>query len=127
MRREEKLVAAAREFVERVRNYEVRSFTLYSKFVYALAEYDGETPIVNSDEESDGKRRLYIYAPKGTKVTFAYPDSGWPYEEERNKKLLDPQQVYTVKHISVGSTSTEVELEELPGKTFNSVIFRAIE
>lgn len=66
---------------------------------------------------------MNIYALPGSKVIFAYPDSGYESDQERAKKYLKVGEIYTIKEIRVHDWSTEVFLEEVPGVAFNSVLF----
>lgn len=66
---------------------------------------------------------MNIYAKKGTKVRVAHPS--WGYEHDQ-KKVADMDGIYTVERTEVHSSSTDVYLEEFPGKRFNSVNFEEV-
>ena len=64
-----------------------------------------------------------IYSKVGTKVIFAYPDSGYPHHQKTAAEHLELGRVYTVERIDVGGFHTDVFLAEVPGVAFNSVLF----
>ncbi len=64
-----------------------------------------------------------IHSRKGTKVVFCNPDSGYEYDQELAKEYLTVGKTYTVNHTEVYDWYTRVCLEEVPGITFNSVLF----
>lgn len=65
-----------------------------------------------------------ITTTPGTKVVFAYPENGWPFDRNKVKeKGLSVGREYTVGHIEVFSSASDVYLEEFPGVPFNSVHF----
>lgn len=64
-----------------------------------------------------------IYSLPGTKVRFAFPDNGWPFDKELAAKLLVVDEVYTVERTNVGGSSSDVFLREVPGVRFNTVLF----
>lgn len=66
---------------------------------------------------------MNIYAERGTKVVFAYPDSGYEPDQKRAKKHLVEGVTYTVEKTVVHSWHTDVYLQEVPGIAFNSVLF----
>ena len=68
-------------------------------------------------------RVMNIYAKKGDKVRFAYPDNGRDYDIENAKEHLEPGKEYTIESTSVGQSLTHVYLQEFPGVSFNSVHF----
>jgi len=55
-----------------------------------------------------------IYAPSGTKVVYAYPDSGYAIQQKLAALHLAAGAVYTVEKTSVGRNSTKVYLVEFP-------------
>ena len=75
----------------------------------------------------DPPETMNIYAPKGHKVRFAFPENGWRGDIENAEKHLTVGAVYTVVRTEVGRSITYVELAEFPGKTFNSVQFEDVE
>lgn len=54
---------------------------------------------------------------------FAHPDAGWKVDQERAAELLTIDRVYTVQHLDVGRSSSTLTLVEVPGETFNTVLF----
>lgn len=61
-------------------------------------------------------------APAGRKVAF-HPENGTDYDRKEAEGLFTPGTVLTVKEIEVGRSSSLVEFQEYPGKTFNTVMF----
>jgi hypothetical protein len=53
---------------------------------------------------------------------FAHPDGGWPGEGARAAEVLTPGGVYTIRELIVGSSSSRMTFDEVPGE-FNSVLF----
>ncbi len=70
-----------------------------------------------------GQETMDIYSQKGAKVRFAFPDNGWRGDQEDAAKYLELGKVYTVEYTSVGGSRTDVQLQEVPEKMFNSVHF----
>ena len=68
-----------------------------------------------------------IYAEPGTKIL--YPNREDVVESERKfaTRHLKPGSIYTIKKIDRGNWSTAVYLEEVPGISFNSVLFVDLE
>jgi hypothetical protein len=64
-----------------------------------------------------------IYSRPGTKVRYANPNAGYPGETRKAKEHLDPEKVYTVHHTDVYDAHTDVWLDEVPNKHFNSCLF----
>ena len=60
---------------------------------------------------------------EGSEVIFKYPENGRRSDSDRAAKYLKVDGVYTVKNISVGGSSSVVELIEVPGIAFNTVQF----
>lgn len=67
-----------------------------------------------------------IYSSPGTKVRFLN-QNGHDYQREDALKYFAEGQVLTVDEIDVGSWSSSVKFQELPGKWFNTVMFGRIE
>lgn len=65
-----------------------------------------------------------IYSQPGTPVTYVNFESGWPDDKEFGAKHLERNRTYHVKRITVYSSVSFVELVEIPGKQFNTVLFR---
>jgi hypothetical protein len=64
-----------------------------------------------------------IRVPRGTRVVFAFPDNGYPYERKRAAYYLRVGQTYTVARTVVHDWRTDVHLVEVPDVAFNSVLF----
>src|SRR6185312_10610801 len=64
-----------------------------------------------------------IYAQPGTKVIFDNPKNGYAYDQADCRKHLTVGQIYTVERTDVHSAYTDVWLQEVPGVSFNSVMF----
>lgn len=67
-----------------------------------------------------------INSKPGTKVVFLYPNNGYPQDKKYVKQHLEEGQTYTVKHVRSSQSISYVELEEVPGKTFNTVHFSPV-
>lgn len=67
-----------------------------------------------------------IRSEPGTKVVFAYPNNGYPADGESAAEHLTEGAEYTVKICAIHDWKTRVELEEVPGVQFNSVMFAAL-
>lgn len=65
---------------------------------------------------------MNIYTCPGQQVVFAFPNNGYPYQQEEAKKLLTVGQKYTVRCTDVSQSSTAVYLEGFD-RPFNSVLF----
>ena len=63
-----------------------------------------------------------IYSSIGTKVTFLNRN-GTDFDRVEAEKILKIGEVYTIANIDVRDYISYVTLEEVPGKTFNSVMF----
>ncbi|MFE4029295.1 hypothetical protein ACFX4N_24395 [Priestia sp. YIM B13551] len=59
----------------------------------------------------------------GDKLVCKYPDNGMRSDGIQAKKYLQLDKEYTVEHIQVYGSRTEVALKEFPGELFNSVHF----
>lgn len=66
---------------------------------------------------------MNIYAKSGTTVVYSDAISGYDYDQETARKHLVFGQEYTVDYTDVRSCHTNVYLQEVPGVSFNSVIF----
>lgn len=66
---------------------------------------------------------MNIYSKPGNKIRYAYPKHGMKHDQEQCAALLEKDKVYTVKSCRVYEAHTSVVLEEVPGQTFNSVMF----
>lgn len=56
---------------------------------------------------------------------FAHPDAGWTGEGKMAAEHLTVGEVYTVRTLEVGRSSSVLTLYEVPGQTFNTVLFEA--
>ena len=70
---------------------------------------------------------MNICAKKGDKVVFRSPDGGNLGEQERAKKHLVLNMVYTVEKTRIYGFHTDVYLQEVKGVAFNSVQFDDID
>lgn len=94
-----------------------------------LQEKSRQAGCVNKkqDDDEDGRDlSIDIYSPPGTKVGFL-GRNGMPGELKHAKNVLKRYKVYTISRIDVGDWNSEVFLEEVPGESFNSVMFGAVE
>jgi len=66
---------------------------------------------------------MNIYAKKGTKVVFKFPENGYPYERKTAEKYLRVGETYTVESVIIDSWVSSVELQEIPNVRFNTVHF----
>lgn len=66
---------------------------------------------------------MNIYSPKGTKVIFCFPNSGYEYQQQDAQKHLVIGNIYTVSRTEVYPSSTNVYFEETGDIAFNSVFF----
>lgn len=66
---------------------------------------------------------MNIHTEPGAKIRYAYTSTGFLSDQEGAKKHLKRGQVYTVAQIDVHSSISYVELREIPGITFNTVMF----
>lgn len=60
---------------------------------------------------------------KNNKVIFKYPNNGRQADVERAAENLILNGEYTVETISIGGSTSFVELKEVPGIVFNTVHF----
>jgi hypothetical protein len=66
---------------------------------------------------------MNIYSPRGAAVIFRHPDAGYQPNIEEAAKYLKIGHEYHVAYTDVSSSITYVGLVEVPGKSFNSVMF----
>lgn len=66
---------------------------------------------------------MKLETKNGSKVIFKYPENGKRSDSDLAAKYLKVDEIYTVKNISIGGSSSAVELTEVPGVTFNTVQF----
>jgi hypothetical protein len=65
---------------------------------------------------------MNIYAKKGDKVRFLN-ENGREAERAYAAEILKEGKAYTIDHTDVYGWHTDVYLQEVPGKSFNSVMF----
>lgn len=66
---------------------------------------------------------MNIYAKRGHKVIFLFPTNGYSYDQEQCKKFLHVGNTYTIENTKVDHFRTTIELQEVEGQKFNSVMF----
>jgi hypothetical protein len=71
---------------------------------------------------------MFMFAPRGHKVRLManFVHHGYPGQRESAKQYLRLGEVYTVKETRVYQSSSTVELEEVPGRSFNSIYFESL-
>lgn len=69
--------------------------------------------------------KMDIWTPPGSKVIFTNA-GGYESEQETNIKYLELGKEYTVDYIDVHGWSSDVFLEEIPGRRFNTCCFNNI-
>jgi hypothetical protein len=79
---------------------------------------------VDPDNPALQYEAMDIASPRGTKVRFT-GYGGYEFEQKLARTLLTVDAVYTVERTEIGAWSTDVFLNEVPGKSFNSVMFAA--
>jgi hypothetical protein len=67
-----------------------------------------------------------IYAPTGTKVRFINAN-GYDHERKAAASILDTAKTYTVASTNVRQSSSSVYLQEIPTRSFNTVMFETVE
>lgn len=77
----------------------------------AISEYETTHPVMD------------LSTRKGSKIIFAYPQNGRDIDTERAAENLVLNGEYTVETISIGSSTSFVELKEVNGMLFNTVQF----
>lgn len=66
---------------------------------------------------------MNIHAKPGDRVVFAFPNNGYPADGRRAAEHLTLGRAYTVERCNIHDFSTSVWLREVPGVSFNSVMF----
>lgn len=66
---------------------------------------------------------MNIYTIPGTRIVYM-GRNGYECDREQANVCLSIGGTYTVKYIDIDCSSSRVELEEVPGKYFNTVMFR---
>lgn len=58
---------------------------------------------------------------------FAHPEAGWDGDQKLAAEHLKVGEVYTIRQMNVGRSSTEIFLYDMPSQVaFNSVMFDAV-
>lgn len=68
-------------------------------------------------------RLMNIFSRKGDHVRFANPDNGFTHDQKKCQEHLKLGEIYTISECNVHSDYTDIQLKEVPGHTFNSVMF----
>jgi hypothetical protein len=92
-------------------------------------EFPKETMSLNGGIDTysiDFKRYGSEVSPKGRKVKFLNKN-GYDGERKWAAEVLRLDEIYTIEEIYVGRSSSAVELQELPDKRFNTVMFEDVE
>lgn len=75
-------------------------------------------------EESDKRfPTIDLDTKKGSEVVFSYPENGRECDVLHAAKHLVVDRTYTVEAISIGNSTSSIELKELKGVEFNTVQF----
>lgn len=53
---------------------------------------------------------------------YAHPDAGWDADREAAAKVLTVGEVYTIRQLEVGQSTSHLTFQEVPGQ-FNTVLF----
>jgi hypothetical protein len=69
---------------------------------------------------------MNIYAKRGDKVKFSFPDWGYNSDIEKAKEYLTVGKEYTIEKTDVSSWHTNVYLQEFPEVSFNSIMFEDV-
>ncbi len=69
---------------------------------------------------------MNIWAGKGDKVRYS-GKNGYDSARERASKVFFVDQVLTIDRVEVDNSSTAVYFTEIPGQSFNSVMFEDVE
>lgn len=71
---------------------------------------------------------MSIFAPPGHQVRLSagFRHSGYADERARAQQYLQVGTVYTVKRTRVYNSHSTVELEEVPGQSFNTIHFDSL-
>ena len=70
---------------------------------------------------------MNIYALEGDRVRFSNENAGTENDQFLAEHYLQLNDIYTVDYAEVGNSHTNVYLKEVPGFSFNSVIFTDVE
>jgi len=66
---------------------------------------------------------MNIETGRGQKVIYAFDKNGYDHDQEDARKYLKFGETYTVSHTDVHRSSSQVYLQEVPGRGFNTVMF----
>lgn len=83
--------------------------------------WDAISEAINGYERNNPT--LILSTEKSSKVIFKYPENGRQIDVERAAENLTLNGEYTVVTISIGGSTSFVELKEVPGVVFNTVHF----
>lgn len=73
--------------------------------------------------ETDNVPSLDLAEKEGDLIRYYFPDSGYIGDQFQASQHLKVGQTYTVRRLDVGSSSSTVQVVELPGLNFNTVLF----
>ena len=82
-----------------------------------------EKYLLKKIKKKNGGETMNIYAKRGDKVRFSFPNNGYSMDIEIAKERLKLGEIYTVDYTCVGQSNTSVKLLEVPDRLFNSVQF----
>lgn len=68
-----------------------------------------------------------LFCRQDDTVVFDQPEAGTPGDRDAARKYLNPGREYTVHFITLGRSSSEIELYEFPGIAFNSCMFTRVQ
>lgn len=66
-----------------------------------------------------------IYGESGNKVRYT-GEGGYESDRTYANQYIDVGSILTIKHIEIGGWTTYVTFEEIPGRSFNSVMFEDV-
>lgn len=115
------------EAAKREGDAEVGAGSLHIGRKFTDAVRAGDVPGVSIDPDNPAMQYepMAIDAPAETKVRFT-GHGGYDSEQARARELLTIGATYTIERTEVGGWRTDVYLKELPGKSFNSVMFEEV-
>lgn len=96
------------------------------RFLDAVKAGQVECFSVDPDNPALAYDPMPLESEGGDRVRFT-GYGGYESQQEHARKFLTVDAVYTVRHMEVGGWSSSVELVEVPGEFFNSVMFAAAE
>lgn len=72
-------------------------------------------------------KTMDIYTRVGSKIKFSFPDNGYQGDQTHAANHLTEGHTYTVRRIDVGRSSSRVNVTEIPGAWFNTVMFSNVD